>query len=372
MNSSIRIMKIFALAVAVLMATVSMCLAADLEAIGEHAEASEAIVYEPTIGDVQFTVPQGLTVISVTGNNEPVPSYGWEYAEGILTIKGVYAGSRASEAVRRIGITATCTDSAQRTQLASGSILIRSKDREFLAVKTPMLKTNNPSIDLGLTSKTPTVMKIDELVQLTGLSQSSFVTGNTEVNIGQGYDDGYGLSRETMRSIFGQGTYSSLQCVKGTVVRSGDILPIAYKVMGADLVDIGNGPVKASELKIWKVLSRTEKHRLTFASTETDFVDGSFAIFTTSEAQRSGAVSLSARDDISIGSAYVLVVFIKDGGIYDLAKDEDFVVADPIVVEDTIHVTQPVDNGGSGGGCSVAGVSLAMLAAVGAALRKRR
>ncbi|MFC2594733.1 MAG: hypothetical protein ACFNW0_06665, partial [Fretibacterium sp.] len=110
---------------------------------------------------------------------------------------------------------------------------------------------------------------------------------------------------------------------------------------------------------------------LTYASRPADFKDGCFTVL-----DANGTVMT----DIEPNKKYVLTLFIRDGGLFDLDKKEDGKLADPAAVlsvkkqENPVPEPKPESPGseekpkaksGGGGcdmGCGLFGLALAVLA----------
>lgn len=369
MMKSVKRSMLAVMAAALLLISASASNAAEkLKAVeGSGRDASEALFMLGSNKDVKFELPENYTVKSVKGEDDRVlyQSY-WQQSGNLLSINMTFSHSGYV-----IPLKVACVDSSSNEVELTGSILIRGEQHWLIAVNTPQLKTSDPSIDLTLTTKLPDLVSQEDLVRRTGMPASCFTSGEAGTEMGSTYEGGYGLSLEGLARVFGTYSgYTGLQSVSGSTVRSGDILAVAYNVRGSYLADSANGSVAASEAKVWKVLGANEKRQLTFASTNTGFRDGTFAIFNQTEAGRPDAISLEANDTISLHLTYVLVVFIQDGGAYDLARDEDFLVVDPIVVQKTLHQTRTINS--NGGGCTASGFGALFAAALFAHLAARR
>lgn len=359
-------------AAAAMLVAVSCASAAQVEIKaqeGSGRKPSEAVYMNGSNADVLFDLPADMTATSVSSGGKTLLSAYWSQSGNVLTIKSAYMGVQTAGGEFLLELKVAMKDASDVQHEGECQILVRSTNRWHIAVKTPDLKTSNPSIDLSLSESRPIELELGELAKRTALPQTSFITGNDKSDMGAGYEGGWGLSYDTIVKYFGDpNNMHSMQCVYGSTKVSGDILAIAYSVRGSDLVNISNGPVSARETKVLKLLAGGKTKALSFATTATDFKDGNFAIFSAAEAAKSGAVSLGADDKVQIGSSYVLVVFIRDGGELDLDPETGHRVVDPIVVQ---KVKQPNPSSSGGGGCSSFGAPLiAMLAAV--CLSRRR
>jgi hypothetical protein len=145
----------------------------------------------------------------------------------------------------------------------------------------------------------------------------------------------YGLSESRAKENAGQiwgdvRDTRSLPAFTAMVAQTGDIAAVGFDIDGADLL-----AKRPSGIKLIKALTGGKKP-LQFAYSASGYGDGTFRLQTAAGRNHTGA--------ISSGTKYRLVMFIKDGGDYDLASAKG-TVADPAVL-----VSASDDDTGDGGG----------------------
>ena len=110
------------------------------------------------------------------------------------------------------------------------------------------------------------------------------------------------------------------------------------------------------DISLLKIISPTSGEFLKYAATEADYGDGKFTLLTKgSETPYSGRINSSAE--------YDLVIFIKDGGKYDLDKAANGVVVDPINIVNKTNKGEDDDFFG-GSGCNAYGYFALLLMGV--------
>lgn len=139
---------------------------------------------------------------------------------------------------------------------------------------------------------------------------------------------------------------------------SGDTAAVAYTVKGSDLK-----ADKAGNVKILKLLGNGKGEFFNFAAVSTDFVDKAFAL------QTSADVIMSSDYAIEAAEAYKLVLFVKDGGSFDLDGKANGAVVDPAAI---VKTTAPTPSGGSSSGCNAGFAALALLALVPVIYRRKK
>ena len=128
-------------------------------------------------------------------------------------------------------------------------------------------------------------------------------------------------------------------------VEAGKTAAVAFKVKGSELF-----AATPDKVMVMKILSSTESEFFTYAGTSAEFADKKFTIQTASDPIYTGAIEGSAE--------YYLVLFVKDGGGFDLDKAANGEVVDPAVIVKAAEKDPPTppvpptpepDDGG--GGC---------------------
>ena len=118
------------------------------------------------------------------------------------------------------------------------------------------------------------------------------------------------------------------------------------------------------DILLLKIISPASGEFLKYAATEADYGDGKFTLFTKgSETLYSGKLDVSA--------TYDLVIFIKDGGKYDLDKTENGVVVDPLVIVNETESKEEWDEVLKSSGCNAYGYLALILMGVVPLLKNR-
>lgn len=129
-------------------------------------------------------------------------------------------------------------------------------------------------------------------------------------------------------------------------VESGKTVAVAFKVQGKDFF-----ATTPDKIKIMKIMSNTESDFFTYAASSSQFADGKYTLQTATNPLYTGTIEANTE--------YLLVLFIKDGGRFDLDKVVNGEVVDPSAIikltkkDDPIPPTPPTpgpDDGG--GGCN--------------------
>ncbi len=140
------------------------------------------------------------------------------------------------------------------------------------------------------------------------------------------------------------------------------VAAIAFEVSAQDLK-----AKKAGDVKLFKVLSSTKGEFFKFVDTPASVDDAMFAL-QPSSVDVANRYFLSADAAIETGKSYILTMFIKDNGKFDLNKDEGL-VADPAELIETKTVTP---SSGSSSGCNAGFAALALLAVVPVIYRRKK
>ncbi|MDO5114627.1 MAG: Synerg-CTERM sorting domain-containing protein [Synergistaceae bacterium] len=138
-------------------------------------------------------------------------------------------------------------------------------------------------------------------------------------------------------------------------VESGKTAMISFQLLGAELK-----AARPEDVKVIKILGEGSGRLFKYASAITANMDECCTIQNIDGTIHTGA--------INEGTEYILSLFIKDGGAFDLARTAG-TVADPTAIIETKSATP--DNGSSGG-CSAGLAALALLAFVPMVLRRKK
>lgn len=147
----------------------------------------------------------------------------------------------------------------------------------------------------------------------------------------------------------------SVPIFRAVPAKSGDITAVGFEFTGEKLM-----ASKPSDIKAMKVRGGTlDPLSFSYVSKEADYADGCFTI------QRDGSIWTR---DLSSRAKYVLVLFIKDNGDFDL-DPADAAILDPVVI---VKTATGGGGGGGSGGCNMGGAAVIALLAVGTLLRSTR
>ena|GEM_PF-1024873 len=285
---------------------------------------------------------------------------------GILRGVGAGTATITVAALDGSGVTGTCsvtvTNSSPSPSPTSGAALPigNAFDVAEPLIITPADTTDATTAINMLTAKMPSLKPTDLYVNKFGVIAvlDSIVNGIVKNLLGVDADE-----------IF------TLPIFEASVEAPGNIAVITFDLKGTDL--LANAPEKVLLLK---VISSEYGEFVKYVNNPADYADKTFTIRDTSNNIFTGSIVPA--------DTYKLVVFIKDGGAFDLDGKEDGVVFDPLAI---IRIAEKVDpivetnngeamnttaetakktNSSNGNGCNV-GLGLLAFAMVPFALRKK-
>ncbi|MDO5114918.1 MAG: Synerg-CTERM sorting domain-containing protein [Synergistaceae bacterium] len=129
---------------------------------------------------------------------------------------------------------------------------------------------------------------------------------------------------------------------------TGKTVMIAYRVLGSDLKK-----TNPADVKVLKILGANSGELFSYTNAITTDMDKKFTI------QADDDTGTIYSGEINANVYYRLVLFIKDGGAFDLDRRTDGAVADPSVI---LGTDAKNNGGGSSGGCNAGLGALALLA----------
>lgn len=141
----------------------------------------------------------------------------------------------------------------------------------------------------------------------------------------------------------------SLPLFKTQVSVAGATAVTAFIISGDKLL-----AATPQEIKLVKTRPDGTGAFFTYAATSADYTDGHFTL------QNMDDSVMAADGAIESGKSYKLVVYVKDGGAYDIDPAEGSII-DPLAV---VKTSQKQTSGGSSGGCNGGYAALALLAAL--------
>lgn len=257
-------------------------------------------------------------------------------ATNILTIKN--AAMTADIQVDTIG-----ADNLKGYEWVNGSLMVIGRDSGVAEPVKPELPKDTPA------EVTPVEAKIYAVApDATDADKNKVIREASEmlegISSGDLVVDASGaitVKAETVRNAA-----SSLVAYNETITKVGPLpvfnaevakaqtAAVAYKIKGKDLY-----ATDPSKINVIKYLGSGEAARFVYAAAAADFADESYTVML------HGTSTIA--DSIAADTEYDLVLFIKDGGRFDLDK-ADAVVADPPAVVQT----EKKASGGSSSGCN--------------------
>ena len=272
----------------------------------------------------------GVEKIVLTGDFNKMP------ATNILTIKD---GTMAAE----IPVDFSGADNFKEYKWDGRSLMVMGRDSGVVEPVKPELPKDTPA------EVTPVEAKIYAVApDATDADKNKVIREASEmlegISSGDLVVDASGaitVKAETVRNAA-----SSLVAYNETITKVGPLpvfnakvvkaqtAAVAYKIKGKDLY-----ATDPSKINVIKYLGSGEAARFVYAAEAADFADESYTVMLHGKS--------TIADSIAADTEYDLVLFIKDGGRFDLDK-ADAVVADPPAVVQT----EKKASGGSSSGCN--------------------
>lgn len=175
---------------------------------------------------------------------------------------------------------------------------------------------------------------VDKVRAQSGFGETAFGSGGALQHSALVSVSGFANVKET--------DFTPLPVFEAKVGEAGQIAAVSLKLVGAQLF-----AATAGRVHVAKILSPTAQERYTFISNPADTADKTFAI-----QQEGSAAFLSANAAISSVGDYRVVLFIRDGGTFDLDGVVNARVLDPNVIVDPLALNpdNPDDPGGTKSG----------------------
>ena len=272
----------------------------------------------------------GVEKIVLTGDFNKMP------ATNILTIKD---GTMAAE----IPVDFSGADNFKEYKWDGRSLMVMGRDSGVVEPVKPELPKDTPA------EVTPVEAKIYAVApDATDADKNKVIREASEmlegISSGDLVVDASGaitVKAETVRNAA-----SSLVAYNETITKVGPLpvfnaevakaqtAAVAYKIKGKDLY-----ATDPSKINVIKYLGSGEAARFVYAAAAADFADESYTVML------HGTSTIA--DSIAADTEYDLVLFIKDGGRFDLDKADAFVADPPAVVQ-----TEKKASGGSSSGCN--------------------
>lgn len=272
----------------------------------------------------------GVKKIVITGDFNKMP------ATNILTIKD---GTMAAE----IPVDFSGADNWKDYKWDNGSLMVMGRDSGVAEPVKPELPKDTPA------EVTPVEAEIYAVApDATDAEKNNVIRDASEklegISSGDLVVDASGaitVKAETVRNAA-----SSLVAYNETITKVGPLpvfsakvvkaqtAAVAYKIKGKDLY-----ATDPSKINVIKYLGSGEAARFVYAAAAADFADESYTVMLHGKS--------TIADSIAADTEYDLVLFIKDGGRFDLDKADAFVADPPAVVQ-----TEKKASGGSSSGCN--------------------
>jgi hypothetical protein len=224
---------------------------------------------------------------------------------------------------------ATVSDNGLVWAMNVGStvITVTTEDGGFYATCEVTVQDSGPGA--GFVTVTPTYPSDRKSVSAaTGIQESDIETGGNKL-----YLSGTLANRIAKELLRAEATYvNTVPIFKGALMHNGQIASVAISVKGGELLE--RYPF---EVNLVGMTSKNTGRLFKYASKASDYDDGKFTIL------YDGRIYLG---EINPGDTYELLMFIKDGGVFDLDGQ-----ANGEVISSTFIATQRNSSKDSGG-CS--------------------
>ena len=271
----------------------------------------------------------GAKTIMVTGDFNKMP------ATNILTIKNAAIAAKVDVIIE--------ADNLKEYKWDNGSLMVMGRDSGVAEPVKPELPKDTPAevkpVEAKIYAVAPDATDAeknnvirDASEKLEGISSGDLVVDASGAIT---------VKAETVRNAA-----SSLVAYNETITKVGPLpvfnaevakaqtAAVAYKIKGKDLY-----ATDPSKINVIKYLGSGEAARFVYAAAAADFADESYTVML------HGTSTIA--DSIAADTEYDLVLFIKDGGRFDLDKADAFVADPPAVVQ-----TEKKASGGSSSGCN--------------------
>ena len=272
----------------------------------------------------------GVEKIVLTGDFNKMP------ATNILTIKD---GTMAAE----IPVDFSGADNFKEYKWDGRSLMVMGRDSGVVEPVKPELPKDTPAevtpVEAKIYAVAPDATDVDKNKVIREASE--MLEGISSGDLVVDASGAITVKAETVRNAA-----SSLVAYNETITKVGPLpvfnaevakaqtAAVAYKIKGKDLY-----ATDPSKINVIKYLGSGEAARFVYAAAAADFADESYTVML------HGTSTIA--DSIAADTEYDLVLFIKDGGRFDLDKADAFVADPPAVVQ-----TEKKASGGSSSGCN--------------------
>lgn len=272
----------------------------------------------------------GVEKIVITGDFNKMP------ATNILTIKD---GTMAAE----IPVDFSGADNFKEYKWDGRSLMVMGRDSGVVEPVKPQLPKDTPAevtpVEAKIYAVAPDATDVDKNKVIREASE--MLEGISSGDLVVDASGAITVKAETVRNAA-----SSLVAYNETITKVGPLpvfnakvakaqtAAVAYKIKGKDLY-----ATDPSKINVIKYLGSGEAARFVYAAEAADFADESYTVMLHGKS--------TIADSIAADTEYDLVLFIKDGGRFDLDKADAFVADPPAVVQ-----TEKKASGGSSSGCN--------------------
>ena len=272
----------------------------------------------------------GAKTIMVTGDFNKMP------ATNILTISGAAIAEDVNVIISR-------ADNLKEYKWDGKSLMVIGRDSGVAEPVKPKLPKDTPAevkpVEAKIYAVAPDATDVEKNKVIREASEK--LEGISSGDLVVDASGAITVKAETVRNAA-----SSLVAYNETITKVGPLpvfnaevakaqtAAVAYKIKGKDLY-----ATDPSKINVIKYLGSGEAARFVYAAEAADFADESYTVML------HGTSTIA--DSIAADTEYDLVLFIKDGGRFDLDKADAFVADPPAVVQ-----TEKKASGGSSSGCN--------------------
>ncbi len=266
--------------------------------------------------------------------------------------------------------TAAKVDKGTVTAVAAGSAVItatsaadpsKSASCTVTVSAVPEAKPEKPVIDD--TVKTPTSVDIEHTPKVysdansaAAALSSDITSSDLEVSAGgKVYITGAKANEIIKASLAGETLEKSESLPIFTISSDKEVVACSWKVKGALLL-----AERADAVDIRKIVSAKQTLKFEYSVNAANYGDGKFTILTSDGKIASGTIDTAAD--------YQILLFIKDGGSYDL-DSVNGKVTDPAVI---VKTSSPAPSGGSSGSCNAGFGAAVLLTLLPLVLRRKK
>jgi hypothetical protein len=226
-------------------------------------------------------------------------------------------------------------------RIGSATITVTTVDGNFPAICTVTVRDTPKNVELTTPSKAETALK-------TGISADNLDETNGKAYLKKSFADS--IAKSLLRSDTAH--TNVLPVFEASITPAGATARVTFNVLGKDML-----ASFADDIHLIGMISGSTGKRFEYVNNAGEFADAKFTLMLDGQIHEG---------DIDPNKVYEVVIFIKDGGEYDLDNQ-----ANGHIIGSVFFATER--KGGSGGGCSAGSgfLALALLGAVPLVLRRK-